>query len=124
MELRCDLPHADTESENIDSLPDESLLLINMTDPWYGDFLLYVQKQCFRPGLSRDEHCHIFHHVRHYLTLGDTLYHCGIDSILRQCLTHNEAKFTLNDYHSGACGGHHSGLATDHKILCAGYFGL
>lgn len=28
----------------------------------------------------------------------------------------------LNDYHSGACGGHLSGLATTQKILHAGYY--
>ena len=28
----------------------------------------------------------------------------------------------LNDFHSGACGGHLSGMATAKKILCAGYF--
>ena len=30
----------------------------------------------------------------------------------------------MNDFHSGACGGHLSGLATAKKILHAGYFGL
>ena len=28
----------------------------------------------------------------------------------------------MNDWHSGACGGHLSGMATAHKILCPGYF--
>ena len=28
----------------------------------------------------------------------------------------------LNDFHSGACGGHLSGMATAHKNLCASYF--
>ena len=31
-------------------------------------------------------------------------------------------EIVLNDSHSGACGGHLSGLATSHKILRAGYF--
>jgi hypothetical protein len=37
--------------------------------------------------------------------------------VLRQCLTHAEAKKVLNDCHGGACAGHLSGLATAQKIL-------
>ena len=36
----------------------------------------------------------------------------GIDTILCCCLTHDEAEKVLNDCHSGAYGGHLSGLAT------------
>lgn len=82
---------------------------------------LYLQTQRFWLGLYHDERRHIRHHVKHYLILGDTLYLHGIDSILRLCLTHDEAEFTLNDYHSGAYGGHLFGLATTQKILCVGY---
>lgn len=61
--------------------------------------------------LSHDErHC-TSHHVKSYIILGDTLYHRGIDSILRWCLRHEENELTLNDCHSGACGGHLSGMA-------------
>ena len=61
-------------------------------------------------------------HAKNYLIIGDTLYHKGVDSILRRCLTHEEAKIVLNDAHSGACGGHLSGLATTHNILHVSYF--
>ena len=42
VELMCDLPCASMESEPIDSFPDEFLFLISTTDPWYGDFLIYL----------------------------------------------------------------------------------
>ena len=42
----------------------------------------------------------------------DDLYHRGVDTILRRCLTHAEAEQVLNACHSGACGGHLSGLTT------------
>ena len=50
------------------------------------------------------------------------LTRCGVDSILHRCLTHEEAKVVLNDFHGGPCGGHLSGLSTTQKILRAGYF--
>ena len=60
--------------------------------------------------------------MKYYLILNDTLYRRGIDSVLRRCLTHEEAEHVLNDYHSGACSGHLSGMATTQKILRASYF--
>ena len=44
-ELMCDLPYASTKFEPSDSFLDEFLFLISTTDPWYGDFLIYLQTQ-------------------------------------------------------------------------------
>ena len=121
-ELMCDLPCASMESEPSDSFPDEFLFLISTTDPWYGDLLIYLQTQQFKPHLTRDDRRRIRHHAKYYLILNDTLYRRGIDSILWRCLTHEEAEHVLNDFHSGACGGHLSGMATAQKILHTGYF--
>ena len=79
----CDFPSVDTKYENLYSLPDECLSLISANDPWYGYFFLYLQTQFFHPDLSRNERCHIHHHAKRYLILGDTLYCHGIKSILR-----------------------------------------
>ena len=70
----------------------------------------------------REERRKLFLHANNYLIIGDTLYRRGLDSILRRCLSHEEADIVVNDSHSGACGGHLSGLATAQKILHAGYF--
>jgi transposase InsO family protein len=122
VELICAFPRADENIEPRDSLPDESLFLINTSNPWYRDILLYLQTKRFQSNISREERRRIRHHSRCYLILDDTLYHRGIDTILRRCLTHEEAERVLNDCHLGACGGHLSGMATTQKILCAGYF--
>ena len=121
-EIMCDLPCASTKSEPSDSFSDEFLFLLNTTDPWYWDLIIYIQTQIFQPNISRDNRHHICHHAKYYLILNDTLYRHGIDSILRRCLTHEEAKQVLNDCHSGACGSHLSGMAIAQKILRAGYF--
>ena len=59
---------------------------------------------------------------KNYLIVDNTLYDHGVNSILRHCLTHDEAEVVLNDFHRGACGGHLSGISTAQKILRAGYF--
>ena len=60
--------------------------------------------------------CQELPHYRRYIIL------TRVDSILRRCLTHEEAEIFLNDSHSGVCGGHLSRLATAQNILHAGYF--
>jgi hypothetical protein len=85
LELISDLPHVDEDIEPRDSIPDESMFLISMSDPWYGDILLYIQTQRFHPNISHEERRHIHHHSKCYLIIGDTLYRHGIENILRQC---------------------------------------
>ena len=116
-ELMCDLPYATTKSKPSDWFLDEFLFLISTIDPWYGDLLIYLQTQQFQPHLSHDDCRCIYHHMKYYIILNDTLYRHGIDSILWWCLTHEEAELVFNDCHSGACGGHLSGMATAQKIL-------
>ena len=111
-ELICDLLRTTETIEPFDSFLDESLFLISATDPWYGDIILYLQTLRYHPIASRDECRRVLHRAKSYLILNDTLYRHVVDSILRRCLTHEEAEIVLNDYHSRACGGHLSGLAT------------
>jgi hypothetical protein len=121
-EIICDFPHTTTEKVVVDSLPDESLFLTSTDDIWYGDIIIYLQTQTFRPNLSSNERRRVRYQARHYIILGDTLYRRGIDSVFWHCLTFDEAEKDLNDCHSRACGGHMSGYATAQKILRAGYF--
>jgi hypothetical protein len=121
-ELICDFPHSAMENVAADSLPDESLFLISIDDIWYGDIIIYLQTQTFWPTFSNTKRRRIRYQARQYIILGDTLYHRGIDSVFRRCLTFDEAEKALNDCHSGTCGGHMYGYATAQKILRAGYF--
>jgi len=75
VELICDLPHTDEDIDPSYSLLDESLFLISTYDMWYGYIPIYLQTQCFHPGISLDERHRIRHHSKYYLIVGDTLYH-------------------------------------------------
>jgi hypothetical protein len=111
-ELICDFPHPAMENVVVGSLPDESLFLISTDDIWYGDIIIYLQTQTFRPALSSTERRRVRYQACQYIILGDTLYRRGIDSVFRRCLTFDEAEKSLNDSHSRACGGHMSGYST------------
>ena len=121
-ELLCDLPSSSNDETSEESIVDESLFLISASDEWYGDIIVYLQTQKFRPNTSRSEQKRIRYQAKDYMIVGDTLYRRGVDTVLRRCLTHEEAEKALNECHSGACGGHQSGYATTQKILRAGYF--
>jgi hypothetical protein len=83
VELICDLPCTETENVAEDSLPDESLFLINSDDLWYGDIIIYLQTQSSWIDLSSADHRRICYQARQYIILGDTLYRCGVDYVFR-----------------------------------------
>ena len=121
-ELMCDLPNTKTETMVENPITDESLFLISTLDPWYGDIIIYLQTQTFRPDISHSNWRRIRYQSQKYNIVGDTLYHRGADYVFRHCLTHEEAEKVLNDFHSGACGGHMCGFSAAQNILCVGYF--
>lgn len=83
---------------------------------------MYLQTSTFQSTLSKDDRRCIQHQSQHYCIIGDILYRIGVDTILHQCSTLDEAERFLNAYHSSACGGHLFGYATAQKILHARYF--
>ena len=120
--LISDFPSLDEGEVHEGSFIDEHIFLISTMDPWYGDIIVYFQTLKVPSHLSRDEHRQLCHVVKNYLIVDDTLYHHGVESILRRFLTHEEVESVLNDFHGGACGGHLSGFDTAQKILRVGYY--
>ena len=109
-ELIVEFPTEEDVVVEDDSFLDEQIFLISTSDPWYGDIIIYLQTLKYPATSSREERRKLCLHAKNYLIIGDTLYRRGVDSVLCRCLTHEEAEIVLNDSHSGACGGHLSGL--------------
>ena len=55
VEILCDLPFNSTATTSEPSIPEESLFLIGLSNPWYGDFIIYLQTQTFRPDTSHSK---------------------------------------------------------------------
>ena len=100
-----------------DSFPYEYIFFISTSDPWYGDILIYLQNLKCHASFSREERCKLCVNAKNYLIIGDTLYRRGVDYIFLRCLNHEETERVLNDFHSGACGGHLAWLATAQIFL-------
>ena len=50
VEIMVGLPQLSQTLQELESLPDDSLFLMDLSDPWYRDILVYLQTQCFRPS--------------------------------------------------------------------------
>jgi hypothetical protein len=117
VELISNFPLLDDEFFHENSFTDEHIFLISYSDPCYRDIFIYLKTLKLPQHLSRNDRRHIFHQAKKYLIMDDTLYRRGIYNILCCFLNHEEYEVVLNDYHSGACGGHLSGLEIAQKIL-------
>ena len=90
-ELISELPRIDDENDEEPTFTDEHLFLISSSDPWYGDYLVYLQTLKLPSHLNSDERRRIRQNSKKYVIIGDTLYNRGIECVLRRCLTHEEA---------------------------------
>ena len=90
-ELISDFPSEAEELVCEDTFVDEHIFLISTLDPWYGDIIIYLQTLKVPTHLSWDEQRRLHHVSKNYLIVDNTLYRRGVDSILRCCLTHEEA---------------------------------
>ena len=66
-----------------DTFVDEHIFLVSTLDPWYGDIIIYLQTLKVPTHISQDERRWLRHIAKNYLIVDDTLYHHGVDSILR-----------------------------------------
>ena len=53
--LIAGLPRVFQPLQELESLPDDSLFLMDSSDPWYEDILVYLQTQHFRPSSTKDD---------------------------------------------------------------------
>ena len=97
VELIYDFTSLEEEEVYDDTFIDEHIFLISNLDPCYRDIIVYLQTLKVPTHLAWDERWWLCHVARNYLIVDNTLYRCGVDSILHHCLTHDEAEIVLND---------------------------
>ena len=117
-----ELPREDEGCVENPSFVDEHIFLIISKDPWHGNILVYLQIHGAPPYSTHKQRHKIRQQSKHYIIIGDTLYHRCVDTILRRFLVHEEAENVFNDCNGGLCGGHLSRLAISRKIFHTGYF--
>ena len=81
-ELISDFPSEVKDLVCEDTFVNENIFLISTLDPWCGDIIIYLQTLKVPTHLSRDGQRRLRHVSKNYLIVDNTLYHCGVDSIL------------------------------------------
>jgi len=91
VELITDLPSSTRDPPLNEQMTNEHVFHISSSNEWYSDILTYLHAKQFGPQLTCDDRRRICHHATRCLLIGDVLYHRGIGTLLRRCLSHEEA---------------------------------
>ncbi|KAJ9553458.1 hypothetical protein OSB04_017503 [Centaurea solstitialis] len=105
-----------------DEFPDEHLLAIQETTPWYADIVNYLVMGTLPSMLSKSEKDRIKSQAKFYVWDDPYLWkHCS-DQIIRRCVPQQEVQSVLRFCHEYAYGGHFGPKRTAHKVLNCGLF--
>ena len=96
--------------------PEEALLAVSMSTPWYADFVNYIVGGVLPDDLSYQQKKKFLFDVKHYFWEEPLLYKECADGIMRKCVPHEEIPDVLNHCHALECGGHNSSRKTVEKI--------
>lgn len=83
------------KSEIRDSFPEEQLMSITDSEPWYADYANYLASRLISEHMTRHERKRFFTQLR-----------CP-DQVIRSCVSGKEAMKMMKECHSGPYGGHH-----------------
>jgi hypothetical protein len=102
--------------------PDEHLLTISTSLPWFADIVNYLASHQIPPDWSKAKKDKLRSDAKYYLWEDPYLFRIGADQIIRRCVTEVEIKDILSFCHDQACGGHFSGHKTASKVLQCGFY--
>ena len=89
-----------------DHFPNEQLLAMEDSTPWYADIVNYLVNKKLPTNMPQSHKLKIKKHSKKYVWDEPYLWHFCEDQIMRKCVPENEHAFILNFCHSYACGGH------------------
>ena len=107
-----------------DDFPDAKLMSIDIDNEpaEYKDVIRYLEGMNFPEGATKQIRTRIAHKSRSYTLIGQLLYLCGRDGVLRRAVGKSDVPNLLREFHEDFCGGHFAGRVTVGKILAAGYY--
>jgi hypothetical protein len=89
-----------------DSFPDEQLMLIDDSEPWYADYANYLASRATPDGMGGQERKRFFSQLKYYFWDEPYLFRRCPDQIIRRCVSGKEAVRIMRECHAGPSGGH------------------
>ncbi|CAN6712704.1 unnamed protein product [Malus baccata var. baccata] len=105
-----------------ETFPDEQLLSIEVTTPWYANLVNYLVSQQVPHTLNKSQRDKLKHDARFYVWDDPYVWKYCPDQIVRRCVPNSEFNSILAFCHSYACGGHFGTQRTALKVLECGVY--
>ncbi|KAM1325654.1 hypothetical protein ACFX2H_046331 [Malus domestica] len=105
-----------------ETFPDEQLLSIEVSTPWYADLVNFLVSKQVPNTLSKVQRDNLKHDARFYVWDDPYLWKYCPDQIVRRCVPNSDFNSILAFCHSYACGGHFGTQRTALKVLESGFY--
>ncbi|KAM0976583.1 hypothetical protein ACFX2C_019485 [Malus domestica] len=106
----------------VETFPDEQLLSIKVSEPWYADLVNFFVSKRIPSTFTRHQRDNLRHDARFYVWDDPYLWKFYPDQIVRQCVHDSEFRSILSFCHTYACGGHFGTQRTALKVLQCGFY--
>ncbi|RDX83816.1 putative mitochondrial protein, partial [Mucuna pruriens] len=105
-----------------DEFPDEHLLHIKTSPPWFADICNFVAASRFPPEASRAYKDKLRSDAKYYIWDDPYLWRLCSDKVIRRCIPEAEFNSVLQFCHSAPGGGHYGSTRTARKVLDCGLY--
>ncbi|GJU72277.1 reverse transcriptase domain-containing protein [Tanacetum coccineum] len=110
------------DSEVDDNFPRETLMEININEPWFADFANYLVGNIIPKGMTYQQKNKFFSDLKHYFWEEPYLFKVCSDGMIRRCISGPETRTILDQCHHGPTGGHYGPNITAKKVLDSGFY--
>ncbi|CAN6679401.1 unnamed protein product [Malus baccata var. baccata] len=106
----------------LETFPDEQLLSIKISAPWYADIVNFLVSKRIPSEFTRHQRDKLRHDARFYVWDDPYLWKFCPDQIIRRCVHDSECHSILSFCHTYACGEHFGTQRTALKVLQCGFY--
>ncbi|GJS22751.1 reverse transcriptase domain-containing protein [Tanacetum coccineum] len=111
------------DSEVDDNFPEETLMEININEPWFADFSNYLVGNIIPKGMTYQQKNKFFSDLKYYFWEEPYLYKVCSDGMIRRCISVPETRTILDQCHHRPTGGHYGPNITAKKSLIQDFTG-
>ncbi|CAN6697951.1 unnamed protein product [Malus baccata var. baccata] len=106
----------------IETFPDEQLMSVKVSEPWYADLVNYLVSKHVPSELLKHQCDKLKKEARFYVWDDPYLWKYFPDQVIRRCVHDSEFNAILTFCHTYACGGHFGTQRTALKVLECGFY--
>ncbi|GJU40674.1 reverse transcriptase domain-containing protein [Tanacetum coccineum] len=110
------------DSEVDDNFPGETLMEININEPWFADFANYLVGNIIPKGMTYQQKNKFFSDLKHYFWEEPYLFKVCSDGMIRRCISGPETRTILDQCHHEPTGGHYGLNIIAKKVLDSGFY--